>query len=300
MRKECKTAPAGAVVGQLEQPAILRGHATAAAAAAHNSAMLFLLSPAKSLDYQTPVPAGLPATQAHFEGPRSPSVELIKLLRTQSPQQIAELMHLSDNLAALNVARYATWSPKGTHENAKQAALAFNGDVYGGLDAKTLKLGQLEWAQDHLCILSGLYGVLRPLDLLQPYRLEMGTALANRRGKDLYAFWQLRIAGYLNDRLVADRTPVVVNLASQEYFKSVDLKVLKARVVECVFEEWKGDKYKIVSFFAKRARGLMARWAVLHKAATPRSLEKFDLEGYRFDATASKADRLVFRRKAAS
>ena len=259
--------------------------------------MLFLLSPAKSLDYDTPVPADVPATLPHFEGPRGPSVELIKLLRTQSPQQIAELMHISDNLSALNVARYGAWSSKSTPTNAKQAALAFDGDVYGGLGAKTMSTAQLAWAQDHVCILSGLYGVLRPLDLLQPYRLEMGTQLANKQGKDLYAFWGPRIAAHLNDRLAADRTPVVVNLASQEYFKSVDLRLLKARVVECVFEEWKVDKYKIVSFFAKRARGLMARWAVLHEATTPRALEKFDLEGYAFTAAVSSPERLVFRRK---
>ncbi len=261
--------------------------------------MLFLLSPAKSLDYDTPVADALPATQPNFEGPRGPSAELIKLLREKSPQQVAALMHLSDKLSALNVGRYAAWSSKGTAANSKQAALAFDGDVYGGLDAKTLSMAQLNWAQDHICILSGLYGVLRPLDRLQPYRLEMGTALANRRGKDLYAFWGSRIAEYLNERLLADRTPVVVNLASQEYFKSVDQKVLKARVIECVFEEWKGGKYKIVSFFAKRARGLMARWAVQHKAATPKALEKFDLEGYAFDPQASRVDRLVYRRKAA-
>jgi len=260
--------------------------------------MLFLLSPAKSLDYDTPVPAEIPATQPHFESPRGPSVELIKLLREKSPLQISELMHLSDKLSALNVARYQAWAGKSTPKNARQAAFAFDGDVYGGLDARSLTPTQLAWAQEHLCILSGLYGLLRPLDLLQPYRLEMGTALANRHGKDLYAFWGSRIAEHLNERLVADRTPVVVNVASQEYFKSVDLKTLKARVVECVFEEWKGDRYKIVSFYAKRARGLLARWAVLHKAATPTALEKFDLEGYGFDAKASTAERLVFRRKA--
>jgi cytoplasmic iron level regulating protein YaaA (DUF328/UPF0246 family) len=265
---------------------------------ADNSTMLFLLSPAKSLDYDTPVPDAVPATQPHFEGARGPSVELIKLLREKSPQQIAELMHLSDKLSSLNVARYAVWASKGTEKNAKQAVLAFDGDVYGGLDAKTLSPAQLGWAQDHLCILSGLYGVLRPLDRLQPYRLEMGTQLANRHGKDLYAFWGTRIADHLNQRLAADRTPVVINVASQEYFKSVDRKVLKARVVECVFEEWKGGRYKIISFFAKRARGLLARWAVLHKAATPGALEKFDLEGYAFDAVASKPERLVFRRRA--
>jgi len=264
-----------------------------------------LLSPAKSLDYETPVPEILPNTQPRFEGPRSPAAELIKILREKSPQDIAGLMHLSDKLSVLNVARYAAWVSRGTTRNAKQAALAFDGDVYGGLDAKTLSPTQLAWAQDHICILSGLYGVLRPLDLLQPYRLEMGTQLANRHGKDLYAFWGTRIADHLNERLAADRTPVVINLASQEYFKSVDQSVLKARVVECVFEEWKGGtgakgdpgRYKIVSFFAKRARGLMARWAVLHKTATPKALEKFDLEGYGFDAAASKPERLVFRRR---
>ncbi len=260
-------------------------------------AMLFLLSPAKSLDYDSPLPEGLPATQPVFEGPRGPAAELIGLLRQQSPQQIAELMHLSDKLSTLNVTRYAAWSSRGTEKNARQAALAFDGDVYGGLDARTLTARQLDWAQDHVCILSGLYGVLRPLDRLQPYRLEMGTQLANRHGKDLYAFWGARIAAHLNERLAADLTPVVINLASQEYFKSVDRKVLKARVVECVFQEGKGGQYKIVSFYAKRARGLMARWAVLHKAVTPKALEKFDLEGYAFDAAVSLPERLVFRRK---
>lgn len=260
--------------------------------------MLFLLSPAKSLDYDTPAPEGLPSTQAHFEGPRGPAAELIRLLREKSPQQIAELMHLSDRLSALNVGRYAAWKAKGSASNAKQAALAFDGDVYGGFDAKSLSVPQLMWAQEHVCILSGLYGVLRPLDMLQPYRLEMGTQLPNRHGKDLYTFWGSRIAEYLNQRLAADRTPVVVNLASQEYFKSVDLRMLRARVVECVFEEWKGDRYKVVSFFAKRARGLMARWAVLHNAMTPRALEKFDLEGYGLDTQVSTPERLVFRRRA--
>ena len=267
--------------------------------------MLFLLSPAKSLDYDTPIPATVPATQAHFEGPRSPASELIRILRRKSPQQIGELMHLSDKLSALNFARYAAWASRGHPGNARQAALAFDGDVYGGLDARSMDSRQLAWAQDHVCILSGLYGVLRPLDLLQPYRLEMGTPLENPRGKDLYAFWGPRIAEHLNQRLAADHTPVVINLASQEYFRSVDQRVLRARVVECVFEEWKaaGDsaaepgRYRIISFFAKRARGLMARWAVLHKAATPGALQRFDLEGYAFDAAASKPDRMVFRRR---
>jgi len=255
--------------------------------------MLFLLSPAKSLDYDTPA-GDVPHTQPLFV---RQSAELIDILREKSPQQIAELMDLSDALSGLNVARYQAWSPKFTAKNSKQAVLAFNGDVYGGLDAKTLKPTDLVWAQEHVCILSGLYGVLRPLDRMQPYRLEMGTKLPNTRGNNLYQFWGSQIAAYLNERLAGDKTPVVVNLASQEYFKAVDTKALKARVIECVFEDFKGGKYKIISFLAKRARGLMARFAATHQITTPRQLEKFKLEGYAFDLAASQPERLVFRRK---
>ncbi len=257
--------------------------------------MLLLLSPAKSLDYDTPVPADLPATEPVFG---TQSKALIALLRTRSPQQIAELMSLSDTLSALNVARYQAWSPRATAANSRQAVWAFDGDVYGGLDARNLSADELAWAQDHVAILSGLYGVLRPLDRLQPYRLEMGTRLQNPAGADLYRFWGSQIAEYLNTRLQADRTPVLVNLASQEYFRAVDKLVLKARVIDCVFEDWKNGQYKIVSFHAKRARGLMARHVVKTRAATPRQLEGFDVEGYRFDADASQPDRLVFRRRA--
>lgn len=255
--------------------------------------MLFLLSPAKSLDYDTPA-GDVPHTQPLFV---KQSTELIQILRGYSPQQISELMDLSDALAGLNVARYQAWSPKFTAKNAKQAVLAFNGDVYEGLDAKTLKAQDLAWAQEHVCILSGLYGVLRPLDWMQPYRLEMGTTLENPQGKNLYKFWGSRIAEYLNERLQADKSPVVVNLASQEYFKAVDTKALKARVIDCVFEDWKGGKYKVISFLAKRARGLMARYAATKHLTTPKQLEKFNLEGYAYEPAASEPDRLVFRRK---
>ena len=258
--------------------------------------MLFLLSPAKSLDYDTPVPHDVPHTQPQFV---HQSKALIEVLRQQSPAQIASLMHLSDALSTLNVARYQAWVPRFTAKNSRQAALAFNGDVYGGLDAAALTLAQLQWAQDHLCILSGLYGVLRPLDRMQPYRLEMGTPLVTDRGKNLYQFWGPQIADHLNQRLQSDKTPVVVNLASQEYFKSVDRKTLKARVVECVFEEYKGGEYKVISFFAKRARGLMARYAIRHRISTPQRLQAFDLEGYAFNADVSSPQRLVFRRRAA-
>ena len=257
--------------------------------------MLFLLSPAKSLDYDTPLPAGLPHTLPAFV---PQAQELIAVLRHKSPQDIASLMSISDPLAALNVARYAAWQPHFSAANARQAVMAFNGDVYEGLQAPTLSLSELDWAQQHLAILSGLYGVLRPLDWMQPYRLEMGTCLATAAGANLYQFWGRRIAEHLNQRLAQDITPVVVNLASQEYFKSVDRKALKARVIECVFEDYKGGQYKIISFYAKRARGLMARYAIQQRVTTPHQLEGFDLEGYAWAPGVSTPERLVFRRKA--
>ena len=258
--------------------------------------MLFLLSPAKSLDYDTPA-GDLPHTLPSFP---EQTRQLIGVLREKSPQEIASLMSLSDKLAALNVARYQAWSPRYTAKNSKQAVLAFNGDVYDGLAASTLSPEDLAWAQEHVAILSGLYGGLRPLDRMQPHRLEMGTSLLVGPATNLYQFWGSRIAEHLNQRAAADATPVVVNLASQEYFKSVDRKLLKARVIECVFEDWKAGQYKIISFFAKKARGLMARYAITHRVATPRALEGFNLEGYGFDAAASDPQRLVFRRKIAS
>ena len=255
--------------------------------------MLLLLSPAKSLDYDTPAhvkPTGTPPFVAE-------SAELITRLRELSRPQVAELMDLSDELAALNVGRYGVWSPRFTARNSKPAVLAFDGDVYGGLDAKSLSEDDLAWADDHIAILSGLYGVLRPLDRMQPYRLEMGTKLSNARGRDLYAFWGDTLALHLNERLRRDRDPVIVNLASQEYFKAVARKALKPRVVECVFEDWKGGTYKVISFFAKRARGLMARHVVTHRLTSPEQLTGFDSEGYAYDAGASDLDRLVFRRR---
>ena len=255
--------------------------------------MLLLLSPAKSLDYDSPA-EGVPHTLPQFV---SQSAELIEVLKHKTPTQISELMDLSDNLAALNVARYEAWRPKFTAKNSKQAVLAFNGDVYDGLEAKSLKPKDLEWAQEHVCILSGLYGVLRPLDWMQPYRLEMGTALTNLRGKNLYQFWGASIAEHLNAQLAKDKTPVVINLASQEYFKAVDQKVLKARVIECVFEEYKGGKYKVISFFAKRARGLLARYAIQKHIQNPEKLKDFNLEGYAYAASESDANRWVFRRR---
>lgn len=260
--------------------------------------MILLLSPAKTLDYETSVaPQVLQAsTTPQFI---SQSAELIALLKQKSQQEVAELMSLSPTLATLNVQRYATWSTKFTDANSKPALLAFAGDVYDGLDANSLSSQDLAWAQQHVAILSGLYGVLRPLDRLQAYRLEMGTRLANDKGRDLYAFWGDALARYLDAQLASEKSPLIVNLASQEYFKAVDRKTLKAPVVECVFEDWKEGRYKIISFFAKRARGLMARYAIRHRIKTAKALESFDLDGYGFDAQASEPERLVFRRRTA-
>ncbi len=259
--------------------------------------MLFLLSPAKSLDYETRVPAVVArrATEPLFF---HQAAQLIDLMRQRSPAEVAQMMDLSDNLAELNVARYAAWQPVATPANSKPAVLAFDGDVYGGLDARTLSTAQLDWAQQHVVILSGLYGALRPLDRLQPYRLEMGTAVAHPGGRNLYDFWGDSLAAYLNERQADIKRPVVINLASQEYARAALRPALKARVVQCQFEEGKGDgSYGIVSFFAKRARGLMARWAIQNRVRRPEALQDFQLDGYAFAPSASSAQQWVFRRK---
>jgi cytoplasmic iron level regulating protein YaaA (DUF328/UPF0246 family) len=258
--------------------------------------MLYLLSPAKTLDYETPTPpevAALATTPQYT----ARAAELIALLRTRTPAEIATLMDLSPALAALNASRYAAWSKRNTAKNSKPAVLAFDGDVYDGLAASTLGIDDLAWAQRHLVILSGLHGVLRPLDRLQPYRLEMGTALANPRGRDLYAFWGDTLAGHLNALQSRARAPVVVNLASQEYARAALRPALRARVVECVFEDWKGDGYKVISFFAKRARGLMARYAIEQRVDRPEALDGFGADGYVLARRASTPDRRVFRRR---
>ena len=262
--------------------------------------MLFLLSPAKTLDYERPLPRGV--RQRISEPLFVPqAAELIDGLKTLAPRDVAQLMDLSDELAALNVARYALWTPQHDAANSRPAAYAFNGDVYDGLDVRSLQGADLAWAQAHLVILSGLYGALRPFDRLQPHRLEMGTRQANARGKDLYAFWGDTVADYLCQRLADERQPLIINLASQEYFKVADRPALAARVVDCVFEDWKDDaeggRYKLISFFAKRARGLMARWAIQQRARSVKALQRFDADGYGFVAAASTADRLVFRRR---
>jgi cytoplasmic iron level regulating protein YaaA (DUF328/UPF0246 family) len=228
--------------------------------------MLTVISPAKTLDYDTP-----PVTQRHtLPQYLDDSQELIVQLRELSPAQIAELMHLSDKLAGLNAARFGSWTPDFTPANAKQALLAFKGDVYTGLDAESLGEDDFSYAQDHLRMLSGLYGLLRPLDLMQPYRLEMGTKLANARGKDLYAFWGTRISEWLNQALADQGDDVLLNLASNEYFSAVKKSALKARVIDVDFKDLKNGQYKIISFYAKKARGMMSRFssASMRRATT--------------------------------
>ncbi len=255
--------------------------------------MLIVLSPAKSLDYETP-----PTTELHTQPDFiARSAQLVDILKAYSPAQIASLMRISDPLAQLNAERYAAWSPKFIRRNSKQALLAFNGDVYAGLQAATLSPAQLDYAQSHIRILSGLYGLLRPLDLMQPYRLEMGTRLANPAGRDLYAYWGETVTATLNQLLAERRAQVLVNLASEEYFKVVRRAQLGYPVITPVFEDWKNGKYKIISFYAKRARGLMARYAALHHIAQPQRLQEFAEEGYAFAADSSDATTWVFRRR---
>lgn len=254
--------------------------------------MLTLLSPAKTLDFDTP-PVITTATQPGFT---DDSAALVDILKGYSPDQLGALMKLSPALAQLNVQRFHDWRLPFTAANAKQAILAFKGDVYTGLDADTLTAQQLAFAQQHVRILSGLYGVLRPLDLMQPYRLEMGTKLANPQGKDLYAFWGDKITAALNAELAQQQADVVVNLASNEYFGAVKPKQLQARLITPVFKDEKNGQYKIISFYAKKARGLMTRWIIEQQLDSPVLLTDFNVAGYRFSEEDSRGDTLVFKR----
>ena len=253
--------------------------------------MLFVISPAKNLNENQTAPI------AAYSQPDllADAAVLMDELRRLAPQDIAKLMHVSDKIALLNAERNAAWQPPFTPENAKQAVYLFNGDVYEGLAAESLPPAGVDYLQAHLRILSGLYGLLRPLDLIQPYRLEMGTALANPRGKNLYEFWGDTIAEALNRALAEQQTDTLINLASQEYFKSVSGK-LKARLITPVFKDEKNGQYKVISFYAKRARGLMVRYAAEQQISEPEELKAFDLEGYAYNAAASNEKEWVFLR----
>lgn len=254
--------------------------------------MLIVISPAKTLDFETP-PKVPTFTIPDF---LDDSAELIDELRSYEPYRLGDLMGISPKLADLNSNRYHNWSLPFTAGNAKQSVLAFKGDVYAGLDADNLSADDLQFAQAHLRILSGLYGVLKPLDLMQPYRLEMGTKLKIRRGKDLYDFWDDRINKTLNDELAGQDSPVLVNLASNEYFKSVQPESLNARIVTPTFKEARNGDYKFISFTAKKARGLMSRYIIRNRLAEPDDLRGFDLEGYRYNDALSDTDSPVFTR----
>lgn len=254
--------------------------------------MLSVISPAKTLDFETP------ATSATHSQPDflDHSQQLIDILRDYSPQQLSELMNISDKLAGLNAARFGEWQLPFTPANAKPAAQAFQGDVYTGLEAASFSDDDNAFAQRHLRILSGLYGLLRPLDLIQPYRLEMGTRLPNPAGKDLYAFWRDTLTPALDQAIAESGSKVLVNLASNEYFKSIDTKRLDARIITPVFKDEKNGQFKIISFYAKKARGLMAAWMIRERLNDPEALTQFDVAGYAFNPAMSDGDTLVFTR----
>lgn len=257
--------------------------------------MLMVVSPAKDLDF-APHKSALAVTQPAL---LSQSQQLADIAKTLTPADLSSLMHISDKLAGLNVARFSQWQLPFTEQNAKAALFAFNGDVYQGLDAASLSVADVKFAQQHLRILSGLYGVLRPLDLMQAYRLEMGTKLANPLGKDLYAFWQHSITEQLNQQLQQLDSNILVNLASQEYFKAVKPALLQAKIITPVFKDFKNGQYKIISFFAKKARGMMARYIIQQRVKTLSKLKAFDVDGYQFSAEQSTAQQLVFLRHSA-
>ena len=253
--------------------------------------MLFVLSPAKALDFSAPQKL-LPMTAPQFD---ADVIELSKTTRKLTVADLKRLMSLSDNLAELNRARFQAFDPES--EDGLQAALAFNGDVYSGLQARTMDKADLDWAQDHLRILSGLYGLLRPLDVIQPYRLEMGTRLKTKRGATLYDFWSDRIAKALNVAGQDHADPTLVNLASQEYFGAVDAQALKLPILNIRFLEEKDGHARIVSFYAKKARGLMARYAIDNRISRVDDLRGFDLEGYGFVAAQSQPGEWTFSRQ---
>ncbi|MDO4580171.1 MAG: peroxide stress protein YaaA [Acinetobacter sp.] len=254
--------------------------------------MLALISPAKTLDYESALPTDshtLPRLLAH-------SQELIDVSRTLSASEIANLMSVSEKIANLNVERFRDWQADFDFSNARQALFAFKGDVYTGLDAYSLKDQDIDYAQQHLRMLSGLYGLLRPLDLMMPYRLEMGTKLKNPRGSNLYEFWGTIITDLINEDLAAAKSELLVNIASDEYYKSVKESKIQAEIIKPVFLDQKNGKYKVISFYAKKARGLMARYIIENKIERAKDLKGFNSDGYYFDADSSLKGELVFKR----
>ena len=254
--------------------------------------MLAILSPAKTLDYETPLTISK-STQPDFN---SESQELISRLREFAPAEISSLMKISDNLAELNHRRYAEWQTQADTTNARPAIFAFKGDVYQGLDAQTLAARDVNFAQKHLRVLSGLHGLLRPLDLIQPYRLEMGTRLTTRRGSNLYQFWGDKITDSINQALAQQTSKVLVNLASNEYYQVIQPERIEGRILTINFKELRDGKYRFVSFYAKKARGLMARYMIDKRIIRPNQLRQFDVDGYAFNEALSSDDEWIFTR----
>ncbi len=255
--------------------------------------MLTVISPAKTLDFESPL-----ATEAHTQPAHlTQARQLVRRLRELSASDLSRLMSVSDDLVQLNRERYKRWKTPFRPDNARQALFAFKGDVYVGLDAASMQPGDIEFAQDHLRILSGLYGLLRPLDLMQPYRLEMGTRLDTGQGSNLYQFWGERITRSLNRELQQSGSTTLVNLASGEYFKSIKPALLKADIVTPAFRDYRNGEYRFIQFFAKKARGLMARYLVDRRIDEPEGLKDFDYEGYRYNASLSTAKDWVFTRR---
>lgn len=252
--------------------------------------MLIILSPAKTLDFESPLVFNDHSSPEYIER----SAELIDGLQKLDRTAVMDLMKISEKLADLNLDRFQQWSPKFSTENSRQAILAFKGDVYSGLDAETLSSAGLEYAQDHLRILSGLYGLLRPLDLMQPYRLEMGRKFENQRGKNLYEFWGELLTNDLNELLKAEK--YLINLASNEYFKAVKHRKIEGEIITPIFKDFKNGQYKVISFYAKKARGAMARYIIENHIDEPRGLKKFNWQDYQFSADLSNGNELVFLR----
>ena len=256
--------------------------------------MLTVISPAKTLDFESP-PVTKKTSNHEFI---NHSIELVELMRKQSPRKLSKLMHISPKLAELNVDRYQKWKLPFSPANAKQAVLAFKGDVYLGLEAETYSQRDFNFAQKNLRILSGLYGLLKPLDLIQPYRLEMGTKLKNKNGKDLYSFWGESITNSIRDELSSHRNKTLINLASIEYFKSVKPELLPDKVITPVFKDFNNGSYKVLGFFAKKARGYMASFIIKNRINKLDQIKDFDVDGYRFNVNFSTEARWVFTRKA--
>ena len=257
--------------------------------------MLLLISPAKTLDFDTSAPT-TEFTQADF---LKQSKQLISELRVLSPQNISALMNISDKLGELNFDRFAKWKTPFKTTNAKQALFAFQGDVYMGMQANTFSADDIEFAQQHLRILSGLYGLLRPLDLIQAYRLEMGTGFTNSLGKNLYEFWGDSITKKLNKQLKELNSSTVINLASHEYFSAVKPKLLNAKIITPIFKDKKNDHYKIISFFAKKARGMMSAYIIQHRISDANLIKRFSTGGYSFNPDMSNDSEWVFTREEA-